>query len=155
MNKAWTIFGTGVHAHKVADCAQSAGGAVTAFVDELPATASPLPGVPVLPSAVWATSRSGGDLFVAIGRADVRQRLMDEAAVRGWHLPALVHALASVAPDAVLGDGVLVAAGAVVHSGARIGRGAIVDTDVVVDRDGVVAAFCHLQPGQRCPAGTT
>jgi hypothetical protein len=154
MSKDWTIFGTGAHSRKVAHTAQRAGDTVAAFVDELPVAASPLPGVPVLPSAVWATSRSGGDLFVAIGLADVRRRLMDEASVRGWHLPALVHPLASVAADVALGDGVLVAAGAVVESGARIGRGAIIDIGVIVDHDCVVDAFCHLRPGQLCPAGS-
>lgn len=155
MSKAWTIFGTGAHARKAAHCALRAGGTVTAFVDENPAATSPLPGVPLLNAAAWgAAAGAGGALFVAIGRAEVRRRLMDDAAARGWHLPPLLHPLASVAPDALLGEGVLVAAGAVVESGARIGRGAIVDIGVLVDHDTVVADFCHLRPGQVCPAGS-
>lgn len=153
MSKAWTIFGTGAHARKAAHCAACAGDTVLAFVDENPAATSPLPGVPVQATTPWsATSGEGGALFVAIGRADVRRRLMDDAAARGWRLPPLLHPMASVAPDAVLGDGVLVAAGAVVESGARIGRGAIVDIGVLVDHDCVVEDFCHLRPGQVCPA---
>jgi len=155
MSRSWTVFGTGAHARKAAHCALGAGQGVTAFVDEDAAATSPLPGVPVLPAANWATAAGkGGALFVAIGRADVRRRLMDDAAARGWSLPPLLHPLASVAPDAVLGEGVLVAAGAVVESGARIGRGAIVDIGVLVDHDAVVADFCHLRPGQVCPAGS-
>lgn len=155
MSWSWTVFGTGAHARKAAQGALRAGDTVAAFVDENPAAASPLPGVPVLSAVNWATADGeGGALFVAIGRADVRQRLMDDAAARGWRLPPLLHPLASVAPDAVLGDGVLVAAGAVVESGARIGRGAIVDIGVLVDHDAVVADFCHLHPGQVCPAGS-
>lgn len=155
MNQAWTIFGTGAHARKAAHCALRAGDAVAAFVDEDPAATSPLPGVPMLTALNGPTAASeGGALFVAVGRAEVRRRLMDTAAARGWRLPPLLHPLASVAPDAVLGDGVLVAAGAVVESGARIGRGAIVDIGVLVDHDAVVADFCHLRPGQVCPAGS-
>lgn len=155
MSRAWTIFGTGAHARKAAHCAQRAGRTVVAFVDENPTATSPLPGVPLLTAATWAAADgAGGALFVAIGRADVRQRLMDDAAARGWRLPPLLHPMAAVAPDALLGDGVLVAAGAVVESGARIGRGAIVDIGVLVDHDAVVADFCHLRPGQVCPAGS-
>lgn len=155
MSRAWTIFGTGAHARKAAHCAQRAGHTVVAFVDENPTAASPLPGAPVLTAAAWkASADRGGALFVAIGRADVRQRLMDEAKAQGWQLPPLVHPMASVAPDALLGEGVLVAAGAVVEGGARIGRGAIVDIGVLIDHDAVVADFCHLRPGQVCPAGS-
>lgn len=154
MSKAWTIFGTGAHARKAGHCALRAGELVVAFIDENPAAVSPLAGVPVLAADVWAAATAGDGLFVAIGRADVRRRLMDAAAARGWHLPPLVHPTASVAADAVLGEGVLVAAGAVVESGARIGRGAIVDIGVIVDHDTVVADFCHLRPGQVCPAGS-
>lgn len=155
MSKAWTIFGTGAHARKAAHCALRAGDSVGAFVDENPAATSPLPGVPVLAAVDWITAAGeGGALFVAIGRAEVRRRLMDAAAARDWRLPPLLHPLASVAPDAVLGDGVLVAAGAVVESGARIGRGAIVDIGVLIDHDAVVVDFCHLRPGQVCPAGS-
>lgn len=155
MSQAWTIFGSGAHARKAAHCALRAGGTVAAFVDENPAATSPLPGVPVLTAAAWASQAGNASaLFVAIGRADVRQRLMGDAAARGWRLPPLLHPLASVAPDAQLGEGVLVAAGAVVEGGARIGRGAIVDIGVLVDHDAVVADFCHLRPGQVCPAGS-
>lgn len=155
MSTAWTIFGTGAHARKAAHCAQRAGHTVVAFVDENPAATSPLPGAPVLTAAAWkASAGNGGALFVAIGRADVRRRLMDDAQAHGWRLPPLVHPMASVAPDVQLGEGVLVAAGAVVEGGARLGRGAIVDIGVLVDHDAVVAEFCHLRPGHVCPAGS-
>ena len=92
MSQAWTIFGTGAHARKVAHCALRAGDSVVVFVDENPAARSPLPGVPVSTAAAWAASAAnGGVLFVAIGRADVRRRVMDDAAGLGWRLPPLLH----------------------------------------------------------------
>ena len=154
MSEAWIIFGTGAHARKAGHCVLRAGDSVAAFVDENPAASSPLPGVPVLSADAWAAAPAGDALFVGIGRAEVRRRLMDAAAASGWRLPPLLHPLASVAPDAMLGDGVLVAAGAVVESGSHIGRGAIVDIGVLVDHDCVVADFCHLRPGQVCPSGS-
>lgn len=152
MNEVWTIFGTGAHARKAYHCAVQGGDRVAAFIDDNPAAQAPVPGVPVQPAQL--ASAQAGTLFVAIGRSEVRRRLMDEAAAQGWRLPPLVHPSASVAPDAVLGAGVLVAAGAVVDSGAHIGRGCIVDIGVLIDHDCEIAEFTHLRAGQVCAAGT-
>lgn len=153
MNKVWTLFGTGAHARKAFHIAVLGGGRVAAFVDEKTDAQAPVPGVPVVASLQLA-SATPGDLFVAVGRADARRRLMHEAAASGWRLPPLVHPGASVAPDAVLGEGVMVAAGAVVESGTRIGRGCIIDIGVLIDHDCEVAEFTHLRAGQVCAAGT-
>lgn len=162
MSKVWVIFGTGAHARKAFHAAVLGGDSVAAFVDENPAAQAPVPGVPVLPGVPGVPVRPAAllavmppaDLFVAVGRADVRRRVMDEAAALGWRLPPLLHPGACVAPDAVLGEGVLVAAGAVVESGVRIGRGCIVDIGVLIDHDCEVAEFTHLRAGQVCAAGT-
>lgn len=159
MNKAWTLFGTGAHARKAYHCAVLGGDRVLAFIDENAEAQAPVPGVPVLAAArlkaAPADDASAAPLFVAVGRAEIRRRLMDEAAASGWQLPPLVHPSASVAPDAVLGEGVLVAAGAVVESGTHIGRGCIVDIGVLIDHDCVIAAFTHLRAGQVCAPGTS
>jgi UDP-3-O-[3-hydroxymyristoyl] glucosamine N-acyltransferase len=151
MNTSLVIFGTGAHARKAYHCWTQAGGIVTAFADENPAAACPVPGVAMMSAADLDALPPNGQLFIAIGRAEVRQRLMDRYAQSGWQLPSLVHPRASVAPDAKLEAGVLVAAGAVVESGTQVGRGAIVDVGVIVDHDCRIAAFCHLRAGQVCP----
>jgi UDP-perosamine 4-acetyltransferase len=154
MSAGLVIFGTGAHARKAYHCWTLAGGVVLAFADENAAATSPVPGVPVTNAAELEGLRPVGRLFVAIGRADNRRRLMDQYAQLGWQLPTLVHPHASVAPDALVEEGVIVAAGAVVESGSRIGRGAIVDVGVIVDHDCRVAEFCHLRPGQVCQSAT-
>ena len=142
------IFGTGAHARKVYHCANGCGYQVIAFVDENSAANAPIPGERVIDVGALPQPANGDCMFVAIGRPDVRRRLMDQLAVLGWDLPALVHKSAWVAPDAQLGAGVLVAAGAVVETAAVIGRGAIVDIGVLVDHECDVGAFCHLRPGE-------
>ena len=142
------IFGTGSHARKVYHCANGSGYQVIAFVDENSAANAPIRGVPVIGIGELPEPDAGDCMFVAIGRADVRRRLMDHLTVLGWVIPALVHKAAWVAPDAQLGAGVLVAAGAVVETEAVIGRGVIVDIGVLVDHDCYVGAFCHLRPGE-------
>lgn len=148
------IFGTGAHARKAYHCWTLAGGRVSAFVDENIAAASPVAGMPMLPTAELERLASPGQIFVAIGRAEVRERLMDYYEQRGWQLPTLVHPHAYVAPDALLDTGVIVAAGAVVESNSHVGRGAIVDVGAIIDHDCRIAAFSHVRAGQVCPATT-
>lgn len=153
MSDDLVIFGTGAHARKAFHAWTASGGRVRAFADENPRAQSPVGGVPVVDAEKLA-ALPPGKVFVAIGRPDVRRRLMEQQEARGWELANVVHPKASVAPDAVLEPGVIVAAGAVVESGAVIGRGAIVDVGVIVDHDCRVAAYAHLKPGQVCPSGT-
>ncbi|MBI5138137.1 MAG: hypothetical protein HZA24_12505 [Nitrospirae bacterium] len=155
MSREIFIFGTGAHARKVFQCAVQSGYRVPAFVDENPAATSPVAGVPVLCGAdMSAMQPSGAGMFVAIGRPDVRRRMMACLAAAGWAFPALIHPRAYVAPDAVIADGVLVAAGAVVETGTIVDRGAIVDVGVIIDHDCHIGEFCHLHPGRVCPPGT-
>jgi len=154
MTDALLIYGAGAHARKVCHAWMLAGGRVEAFIDDDPAAASPVPGVELRAAASLGAPLPGNVLFVAIGRADVRRRLADVHAARGWRMPAVVHPRACVAPDAQLDEGVFVGAGAVIESAAHIGRGAIVDIGALVDHDARVAAFAHLRAGMVCAAGT-
>jgi sugar O-acyltransferase (sialic acid O-acetyltransferase NeuD family) len=140
------IFGTGAHARKVAHYARDLGWQLAAFVDEAAGAVSPLPAVPVLAPGALPAPQPDEAIFVAIGRGEVRRRLMDDLSARGWPLPSLCHRGAWVAPDAELGEGVLVCAGAVVETRASVGRGTIVDIGVAVDHDCRVGRFCHLRP---------
>lgn len=142
------IFGTGAHARKVYHYAVDCGWQVAAFVDETVGAVAPIADVPVLHPQDIGEPTIDDAMFVAIGRADVRRRLMDQLEILGWRLPALVHRTAWVAPDAILAAGVLVAAGAVVDTATVIERGAIVDIGVLVDHECRIGAFCHLRPGE-------
>jgi sugar O-acyltransferase (sialic acid O-acetyltransferase NeuD family) len=149
MKKNLVICGTGSHARKVFQCASQMGYSVIMFVDENPSAMTPVEGIPVvslmeLPMA----TKSEAAVFVAIGRGDVRRRLMDHFASAGWSLPALIHPRAYVAPDAQLAEGVLVAAAAVIETGVKVARGVIVDIGVLIDHDCRIGEFCHLRPGE-------
>lgn len=148
------IFGTGAHARKVFHYAMALDHEVLGFVDENPGAVSPVCNVPLIAFSTLGAPADGTGIFVAIGRADVRRRLMDILGADGWSLPALVHPGAWRAPDAKLEAGVLVAAGAVVETGTVVGRGAIIDVGVVVDHDCRIGAFCHLKPGRVCLPGS-
>jgi hypothetical protein len=149
----WWIVGTGAHARKVAQAVLAARQAVVGFADEDPRARSPLEGVPVRKVENLPPPTTGTAVFVAIGRADVRRRLMERLALAGWALPAVVHPRAWVAPDAHLHEGVFVAAQAAVESASVLGRGSIVDSGAVVDHDAALADFSHLGPGQVLAVG--
>lgn len=154
MKRRIYIFGTGAHARKVALYAMQTGWHVEGFVDEAVHVESPVAGLPVLDAEQLPSPSPDASLFVAIGAAGVRRRLMDRCALKGWLLPSLVHASAYVAQDAHLGEGVLVAAGAVVETGCIVERGAIVDIGTLIDHDSRIGAFVHLRAGTICPPRT-
>lgn len=142
------IFGTGAHARKIYHYAVDGGWQVSAFVDEASYAVTPIVGVPLLQVSELPEPTVDCAMFIAIGRAMVRRRLMECMAAAGWRLPPLVHRKAWVSPDVILEDGVLVAAGAVVESGSTVARGTIIDIGVLVDHNCRIGAFCHLRAGE-------
>lgn len=91
------------------------------------------------------------DLFVAIGNAAVRERLMER--LQDKHIVSLIHPSAVIAKDVEIGAGSVVMAGAVINPGARIGKGCIINTSSSVDHDCVLADYVHIAVGSHL-AGT-
>lgn len=93
------------------------------------------------------------DGFVAIGNAQVRQRLQEEMETMGIHVPVLIHPAAVVAEDVQILPGTAIMAGAVVNPGSVIGKGCIVNTCASVDHDNVLEDYVHVAVGAHI-AGT-
>lgn len=85
------------------------------------------------------------DIFIAIGKAEIRQELME--CFRGRSFPTLIHPSAVVAEDVVIDEGSVVMAGAVINPGARLGRGVIINTCSSVDHDCDIGDFVHISVG--------
>ena len=95
-------------------------------------------------------ARAGATAYaVAIGdnfkRASVVERLDDERAHLA--LATVVHPMASVAHDAVVGEGSIVLAGAVVSNACILGRGVLLGSNSSVDHEGLLGDFASLAPG--------
>jgi len=86
-----------------------------------------------------------GEIFVAVGNAEIRKRLMNKCQNR--LLPVLIHPAAVIANGVEIGVGTVVMAGAVINPGARIGKGVIVNTSSSIDHDCVVGDYCHVAVG--------
>ena len=91
------------------------------------------------------TSELEGDVFVAIGNAETREKLMNKYRERTF--PVLIHPSAVIAESAEVGAGSVVMAGAVINPEARIGKGVIVNTSSSIDHDCKVGDYSHVAVG--------
>lgn len=135
------IIGASGHGKVVADIAVLNGYTDIVFLDD-DENAIECAGWPVVGRSTEAPS---GEVFVAVGNAETRRRLMELYEDRTQ--PVLIHPSAVMAKDVEIGKGSVVMAGTVINPGARIGRGVIVNTSSSIDHDCVVKDYCHIAVG--------
>lgn len=93
------------------------------------------------------------DFVVAIGNADIRQKLTNQLEQLGRNLVTLVHPNAVIGEQVEIGRGTVIMAGAVVNPFAHIGNGCIINTCASVDHDCIIRDFAHISVGTHV-AGT-
>jgi len=143
--KQLIIIGASGHGKVVADIAKKAGYDEICFLDDNDKLTE-CGGYPVVGESC-AFSEHEGDVFVAIGNALVRQKLMEEMEKSHRNIPVLLHPDTVIADDVVIGSGTVVAAGAIINPGATIGKGCIVNTSASVDHDCVIKDYAHISVG--------
>ena len=135
------IIGASGHGKVVADIAKKNGYTDIVFLDD-GGKVRECGGFPVIGKT---GNVPDGELFVAIGNAEIRKRFM--AANNGRIFPVFIHPSAVIADDVVIGEGSIVMAGAVINPGTKIGRGVIVNTSSSVDHDCRIGDFVHIAVG--------
>ena len=135
------IIGASGHGKVVADIAKRNGYDSIVFLDD-DENVKECAGFPVVGKTDEAP---GGEVFVAVGSASARKRLMQAYGDR--KIPVLIHPNATVADGVTFGEGTVVMAGAVINPGAAIGRGVIVNTSSSVDHDCVLGDYVHVAVG--------
>lgn len=140
--KELLIIGASGHGKVVADIARLNGYGHIAFLDDN-ADLKECGAYPVIGKSC-DFDKKPGDLFVAIGNAVVRQKLLEAAENANRHIPILVHPNATVAQNATFGKGTVVMAGAVINSDTQIGKGCIINTSASVDHDCVLGDYVHV-----------
>ena len=142
MEKSIVIIGASGHGKVVADIAGKTGYKKIIFLDDNTHLTScgeyPVEG-PIIGYRTYDC-----DMVVAIGNAEVRQRLQTELMNAGKHLATLIHPAAVLGENVVLGEGTVVMAGAVVNPCVTIGKGCIINTCASVDHDCVVEDYVHI-----------
>lgn len=132
------IIGASGHGKVVADIARLNGYEDIVFLDD-DGDIRECAGWPVIGKSIEAPE---GDVFVAVGNAEIRKRLMK--LYQNRKQPVLIHPSSIVAQIVEIGSGTVVMAGTVFNPDARIGKGCIINTSSSVDHDCVVEDFCHI-----------
>ncbi len=149
MNKKVVIIGAGGHGRVVADIVESCGDSVLGFLDDNNTNNK----VNVIGKSSDAPKYCDGEteLFVAVGNAKIREKIMLDLPNAKWY--TAIHPSAVISPSAVIGEGSCVMPNAVVNNSAVIGRGVIINTCASVDHDDVIGDFVHISCGTNL-AGT-
>lgn len=135
------IIGASGHGKVVADIAILNGYNDIVFLDD-DRTIKECAGFPVIGNSSEAPE---GDVFVAIGNAIIRKKLMNCYGDRKQ--PVLIHPNAVIARGNSIGIGSAIMAGAIINPGAQIGKGVIINTTSSVDHDCIIGDFVHVAVG--------
>lgn len=147
------IWGASGHALVVADIIRQMGNyEIAGFLDNvnLDRHNTPLCGSRILGGIEQLDPLlQSGLAHLIVGIGDCRARVQAAALARrnGFTLATAIHPRATIAADALIGEGTVVAAGAVVNPGARIGANVIVNTSAGIDHQCAIADGAHIGPG--------
>lgn len=85
--------------------------------------------------------------FVAIGRNDIRQALIESLQNAGYIVPVLRHPTATISPTVTAGAGTIFEAKVIVNASVKIGKGVILASACVVDHGCVIGDYVHVDVG--------
>lgn len=136
--KKLVILGAGGHGKVVADIAVKNGYEEIVFLDDNETSCAGFSVVGKIEDA----AKIKGDKFVAIGDANLRQKLMEKIKT-----VTLIHLRATISRRVTIGEGTVVMAGAVINSDTKIGKGCIINTSASVDHDCTLDDFVHISVG--------
>ncbi|MCR5629806.1 acetyltransferase [Eubacterium sp.] len=141
--KKLVIIGASGHGKVVADIAKLNGYDEIIFLDNNP-NIKECCGFPVMgPDSL--SSEIDGDIFIAVGNAQIRKMLMNKNI--GRKFPVLVHPSAVIAESVTISEGTVIMAGAVINPDVCIGKGCIVNTSSSIDHDCVIGDYVHVSVG--------
>lgn len=146
--KKIVIIGAGGHGKVVADVAESVGYSEIVFLDDdseiLECGAYRVIGTS---DKAEELATQGYDVFVAVGNAENRKRLITELDKMNVECPVLIHKSAIVSKNVKIGQGTVIMPGAVINSGTVIGKGCIINTSSSLDHDNCLNNFVHVSVG--------
>lgn len=138
--KKLVIIGASGHGKVIADIAEKNGYDKIVFLDDN-STIKECAGFPVVGNTSKVTSIDG-DKIVAIGNAEIRERIQSRI-----NAVTLIHPNAVISRNVEIGEGTVVMAGAVINSDTKIGKGCIINTCASVDHDCLIGDYVHISVG--------
>lgn len=85
--------------------------------------------------------------IVGIGDNHIRKDKYERLVRAKFVLVNAIHRSASIASDAKIGEGTVVAAGSIICPLSEIGSNVIVNTGAIVDHETTIGDHCHIAPG--------
>lgn len=150
------VWGSAGHAKVLYDLILDIGGTVCCLVDNNPAAAPAIRGVPLVHGEAglrnWLETvedQSNVAAAVAIGgaRGIDRRTVMDIFSRLNIPTPTLIHPRAGVSRSSQLGSASQILAHSIVAADCSIGRAVIVNHAVTIDHECTVADGAHIAPG--------
>ena len=147
------IIGAGGHGKVVADIAEKIGKySEIAFLDD--GAVKDCIGYAVIGKTSEASRYvSDFEFFVAIGKSEIRKKVIEELLACKAVIATLIHPNAVIGKCVSIGRGTVVMAGAVINPAVVIGDGCIINTSSSVDHDSRIGNFVHISVGTHI-AGT-
>jgi len=153
--KKLAIYGAGGHGRVVADTANILGWQEIFFYDdswpEYQAN-SIWPVVGDFKSLLIDLPKFNG-VIIAFGDCLIRLKKTRELQQANAPIISLVHPMAYLSKNTILGIGSVVFAGAVINIGANIGEACIINTGSTVDHDCILGPGVHICPGAHLSGG--
>lgn len=87
------------------------------------------------------------DFFVAIGNSKIRKKLTEQLQQMQANIVTLIHPMAVIGENVIIGNGTVVMAGAVINPDSKIGQGCIINTCASVDHDSRLGDYVHVSVG--------
>lgn len=152
MSKSVIVIGASGHGKVVADIIRCAGDEVAGFLDDNKKSRNNFIGYPVLGSVTEYEKFLESYFVVAIGNAEIRQKIVGRLQGVKWY--TAIHPSAVISQiDVEIGEGTVVMANTVINSGTFIGKHCIINSGAVVEHDNIIEDFVHISVGARL-AGT-
>lgn len=153
MNEKVVIIGASGHGKVIADIILKSGDSVVGFLDDNSDLGAEFIGCPVLGKISEAANYQEYKFVIAIGNADIRERIANELDVV-WY--TAIHPTAVISSIGVeIGEGTVVMANAVINSDAKIGEHCIINTGAVVEHDDSIEDFAHISVGAKLAGNVT
>jgi sugar O-acyltransferase (sialic acid O-acetyltransferase NeuD family) len=148
------IIGAGGHGRVVADIAKKLNRySYIAFLDDDQSLKSRI-GIEVIGCSDDISNYiSEYDIFVAIGKNDIREKFQSKLEGLEATIPVLIHPNAVIGENVKINEGTVVMAGVIINCGSTIGKGCIINTSASIDHDDILEDFIHISPGAHL-AGT-
>lgn len=152
MDEKVIIIGASGHGKVVADIINRSGDIVMGFLDDNNNLSAKFINYPILGCVDDYTNYVNYKFVIAIGNADIREKITRKMCGVTWYTGIHPNAVISDL-DTFIGEGTVVMPNAVVNPGTIIGKHCIINSGAIVEHDNTIEDFVHISVGAKL-AGT-